>query len=121
MLNLHKEKSITIDNNHTVFEDSDFQEFKFSITLTQPTKTQFRNYRKQCTNRKGVVDDQKLTTILWDNHVIGWTGLVDEYEKEIKFSEENKKVLDEQCFLFVSRVTSVCLTDISKSEDIKKK
>lgn len=120
MLNIHKSNGITIDQNHTCFEDSEFENYSFTIKIIPLTKTQWKQYRKESQTKQGI-DENIFSSKIFQNHVVGWTDIKDDEGNEIKYSEENKKLIDDSCPFFSSRVASACLSDIGdKQKELEK-
>lgn len=115
MLNLKKSDGIWISNTHEVFKDSEFENFTFQIKIQQLTKSQLKQIRKECQIKNGL-DEMLFTSKVFMLAVLDWKGLKDQDNKEIKFSEENKKLIDDECPLFSSRVSGACLNDIKQKE-----
>jgi len=119
MLNLKKSEGITINQDNKVFEDSEFSDFKFEVTIKPLKKSQWKNIKKVCMTKNGI-DEIMFSSKIWMECVTNWSGIKDQDGNDIKYSEETKKLLDEDCMFFVSRVATAALNDVKESESSKK-
>ncbi len=110
---------VTIDNKHRVFSGTEYEDMKFLITGTPPTRSQLKAYRKDATSKKGRLDPDAYNTAIWMGHVTGWM-LQGKDKKDIPFSEGNKKFLVEKLPGFTTAIAQ-CLIDGQVKEDIEEK
>jgi hypothetical protein len=115
------------NNNNKSFENSEFKQNEFKITIKLFTSDEFENIKKECTSWLRKFDNLKFSSKIFQLCVINW-DISDENGYPILCDEKNKKIIDEKYPTFSSRVSDAILhiylnkiRNINENNNLKQK
>lgn len=112
--------TVTIDNKHKAFIDTEFEDWGFKIKGIPPETRQLDGYRKDCMSKKGRLNSMAYNEKIWMNHVVGWE-MNDKNKKDIPFNEANKKFFRQKLPGFTTAIAQLLVDGyVQDKEDVEK-